>query len=125
MPSDHSPDEATERHVAANGVAPIGHSGSPEPVEDGDAPADIPSPPVVIITPAHVLEYWHGYIDERPAAKFIGVEVRTLQRWRQTGEGPVFFRLSSRCVKYTRFKLREHALARARQSTSDMGAEAA
>ena len=105
----------------ADGAAPIGHNGPPQPVEDGGAPAEAQAPPEIAITPDDVLAYWNALIGEAAAAAFLDVEVRTMQKWRQTGAGPVFYRLSSRCLKYTRLKLREHALAHARSSTSDMG----
>lgn len=34
------------------------------------------------------------------AARLLGVSVRSLERWRTTGEGPVFVRLGQRRVAY-------------------------
>ena len=69
--------------------------------------------------------YWYELIDEKIMAPFMGVTVRTLQKWRQTGEGPKFVALSARCKKYRRIDGRAHAEARLRSSTSDPGPEAA
>lgn len=68
---------------------------------------------------------WYGLIDERAAAAYLGVSVRTMQNGRQTGTGPPFVRLSARCIKYIRINLRAHAEARLVTSTSDPGLEAA
>lgn len=70
-------------------------------------------------------DYWHALIDERAAAAFLDVSVRTMQSKRQTGDGPPFVRLSARSVKYTRYRLRAHAEARLVTSTSDPGLEVA
>lgn len=70
------------------------------------------------------LDYWHCLVDERVAADFLDLTPRTLQGWRQKGEGPKFVRLSNRCVKYRRINLKQHADERLRSSTSDPGPEA-
>ncbi|MFI4985812.1 MAG: helix-turn-helix transcriptional regulator [Alphaproteobacteria bacterium] len=64
-------------------------------------------------------------IDEKVAAEFLGVTARTMQKWRQTGGGPVYVAYSSRCVRYRRAALKAWADARERASTSDPGQEAA
>ena len=69
--------------------------------------------------------FWHELIDEKPAADFLDVKPRTMQKWRQTGEGPEYVRLSARCIRYTRALLRAYAEARIRKSTSDPGEGAA
>ena len=69
--------------------------------------------------------YWHGLINEREAAKFLHLTVRTLQGLRQRGGGAKFIRLSSRCVRYRRIDLRNWVEARLRSSTSDPGPEGA
>ena len=66
------------------------------------------------------LDYWHSLIDERAAATFLGLEQRTLQSWRQNGRGCEFIRISSRCIRYTRARLKSFADDRARHSTSDV-----
>ena len=71
--------------------------------------------------PPNADDYWHGLIDEKAAANFRGVTRRKMQKDRQTGNGPRYFRLSSRCVRYTRYHLREDAESRMRTSTSDPG----
>ena len=69
--------------------------------------------------------YWHELIPETEAADFLDVTPRSLQSWRQRGGGPPFFRLSARCVKYTRYRLKRWYDARMRSSTSDPGEAAA
>ena len=41
----------------------------------------------------------------RDAARYMGVDFNTVKRWRRTGEGPPFYRYSSRCVRYKRAEL--------------------
>ncbi len=65
--------------------------------------------------------YWHELIPETEAADFLDVTPRSLQSWRQRGGGPPFFRLSARCIKYTRFRCKTWADGRMRSSTSDPG----
>ena len=67
------------------------------------------------------LEFWFSLINERAMAEFMGLTDRTLQKWRRTGEGPKFVRISNRCVKYRRIDGREFSEARLRSSTSDPG----
>ena len=75
--------------------------------------------------PPDATDYWHTLIDERTAAKFLGVTDRSMQKWRQTGGGCRYIALSSRCLRYRRIDLREFAEARLRKSTSDPGQAAA
>ena len=56
---------------------------------------------------------------EREAADFLGVTTRALQKWRTTGNGPRFVRISSRCVRYRRRDLMEWSEARLKSSTSE------
>jgi predicted DNA-binding transcriptional regulator AlpA len=56
---------------------------------------------------------------EREAADFLGVTTRALQKWRATGSGPRFVRISSRCVRYRRRDLISWAEARLKSSTSE------
>ena len=69
-------------------------------------------------------EYWHGLINEKVAGAFLGLTDRTMQGYRRKGGGPEFIRISSRCLRYTRFKCRVWYEARLRASTSDPGPEA-
>lgn len=68
------------------------------------------------------LGHWYSLIDEKAAARELGVIDRTMQNYRQRGGGPKFIRLSSRCIRYRRIDLREWVEARLRHSTSDTGA---
>ena len=85
------------------------------PPEDGEA-----SPPNQFLD----AEYWDALIPEEPAGAFLGVTPRTMQKMRQRGDGPPYIVLSSRCLRYTRRRLKKYADARLRTSTSDPGAEA-
>ena len=75
--------------------------------------------------PALDPEYWYGLIDEKVMAEFLDVTDRSLQKWRQTGDGPKFVRISARCVKYRRIDGRAYSEARLRSSTGDPGPEVA
>ena len=65
--------------------------------------------------------YWHSLIPESEAADFLDVTPRALQDWRQRGTGPPYVKISARCVKYTRFRMKRWYDARLRSSTSDPG----
>ena len=67
------------------------------------------------------LTFWHELISETEAADFVDLTPRSMQSMRQRGDGPPFFRLSARCVKYTRFRLKCWYDSRLRSSTSDFG----
>ena len=56
---------------------------------------------------------------EREAADFLGVSTRALQKWRATGSGPQFVRISSRCVRYRRRDLIAWAENRLKSSTAE------
>ncbi len=83
----------------------IGHNGPPSEI---DAPA-----------------FWHELISETEAAKFLNLTTRSMQAMRQRGGGPPFFRLSARCIKYTRLRCKTWYDGRMRASTSDSGEAAA
>ena len=60
------------------------------------------------------------YLSTREAAEYLGLSARTLDRYRVSGEGPVFHRFGGR-VRYTRGDLDAWAKARRRASTADDG----
>ena len=60
------------------------------------------------------------YLDTRAAAAHLGLSTRTLDRYRVSGEGPVFLRFGGR-VRYLRGDLDAWARTRRRTSTSDDG----
>ncbi len=66
-------------------------------------------------------DYWFSLIDEKAAADFLDLTSRTMQKFRQVGDGAHFVRISARCVKYRRVDLKAYADARLRSSTSDSG----
>ena len=67
-------------------------------------------------------EFWFALIDEKEAGRFLNLGIRTMQKYRQTGNGPKFVRLSGRCVRYRRFDRNVWNESRLRKSTSDPGA---
>ncbi|MEQ9643222.1 MAG: DNA-binding protein [Alphaproteobacteria bacterium] len=67
--------------------------------------------------------FWHSLIDERQAGAFVGLGERAMQAYRQRGGGPLFVRISARCVRYRRVDLKAWADDRLRRSTSDDGSE--
>lgn len=58
-------------------------------------------------------------INEHEAADYIGHSVRTLQKWRVTGGGPKYVRVSARSIRYRRRDLNEWIEARIRSHTSE------
>jgi hypothetical protein len=64
--------------------------------------------------------------DEAGAARFLGgdkpLSVRTMQRWRQTGEGPEFFKMGGKLIRYSEDKLVAYRDGRRRTSTSEAAA---
>ena len=67
--------------------------------------------------------FWHELINEKAAAEFLNISVRTVQAKRQKGGGPRYVRLSSRCIRYRRADLRKWTEERLVTSTSDPGLE--
>ncbi len=65
-----------------------------------------------------------NYLSTRRAAAFLGLSPRTLDRYRVTGEGPVYHRFGNR-ILYRREDLEAWAGARRVRSTSDGGAGSA
>ena len=61
------------------------------------------------------------YLSTRQAAEYLGLSTRTLDRYRVSGDGPVFHRFGGR-VRYLRDDLDAWAASRRRRSTSDDGA---
>ncbi|GAB0115741.1 helix-turn-helix transcriptional regulator [Acidisoma sp. C75] len=60
-------------------------------------------------------------LSPREAAAYLGATEAALERWRSTGEGPPFIKLSHRCVRYARVDLDTHISASRRRSTADRG----
>ena len=61
-----------------------------------------------------------NYLPTREAAHYLGLSARTLNRYRVSGDGPVFHRFGGR-VRYRRDDLDAWAAARRRVSTVDDG----
>ena len=60
-------------------------------------------------------------LTEKEVAKITGFSVRTLQKWRLTGEGPQFVRVSARAIRYRRCDIDAWIERNLRISTSDHG----
>ena len=60
------------------------------------------------------------YLSTPQAAAILGLSPRTLERYRVTGEGPVFAKLG-RLVRYSQADIEQWAARRCRRSTSDDG----
>ena len=60
------------------------------------------------------------YLNNREAAEYLGLSVRTMNRYRVTGDGPPYYRLGNR-VRYVRAELDEWVGGSRRTSTSDDG----
>ncbi len=83
---------------------------------NGDAAADAPVGGAVT---ASDQEFWYELITEMPAAEFLNLTPRKMQKDRQVGGGPKFIRISARCIRYRRIDLREYAEARMISNTSE------
>ena len=66
-------------------------------------------------------DYLDTLLSEEQAANLLGHETRTLQKWRVTGNGPVYVNFSRRSVRYRRRDLLAFIEAHTRTSTSDTG----
>lgn len=62
-------------------------------------------------------------LDEVQAGAFLGLTPRALQAMRQRGGGPLFVRISSRCIRYRRRDLIAWTESRLARSTSDTSCE--
>jgi len=61
-----------------------------------------------------------AYFNPREAAACLGLSTRTLERYRVSGDGPVFVKLGGK-VRYLREDLDAWVRSRRRKSTSDDG----
>ena len=62
-------------------------------------------------------------LNEKEAAKYLGLTTRALQNWRYTGEGPVYIRISSRCIRYREEDIESFVDTRMRKSTAERNVE--
>jgi len=53
----------------------------------------------------------------KEAAEFLKVDENTLSKWRSTGMGPCYVKVSSRAIRYEESELRRFKAERTRQST--------
>jgi len=60
-------------------------------------------------------------LKESQAAKILGVSPRAMQKWRSNGRGPIYVRISARCIRYRTSDLAKWTADRLRRSTSDAG----
>ena len=63
-------------------------------------------------------DFWDGLVDEGVASDFLCQSPRTIQKWRVTGFGPVFYK-SGRSIRYRRRDLANWIESRRQRSTSD------
>ena len=70
------------------------------------------------LTPTEQAVYAGGLLNNREAAEYLGLSVRTMNRYRVTGDGPPYYRLGNR-VRYVRAELDEWVTGSRRTSTSD------
>ncbi len=66
------------------------------------------------------IDGFESLLNERQAAKLLSVSPRALQKWRSNGRGPLFVRISARCIRYRPRDLATWATDRIRRSTSDI-----
>ena len=59
-------------------------------------------------------------LTEEQAAAFQGVTKRAMQSWRFLGTGPKYIRISARCIRYTKRRLKEHSENHLQSSTSEV-----
>jgi predicted DNA-binding transcriptional regulator AlpA len=60
-------------------------------------------------------------LDTQAAARHCGLSKPTLERYRLTGDGPVFVKIGRKCVRYRMEDLNDWLVSRLRKSTSDQG----
>lgn len=60
-------------------------------------------------------------LSEKEVAQLTGFSIRTLQGWRWRGTGPLFIRVSPRCIRYRLSDVEAWIEQRLRSSTSDPG----
>jgi len=89
-------------------------------LEDGPTRSEISA---ALESDADSLDYWHSLINENEAGTFLNLTPGTMQIMRQRGDGPLFIRLSARCIRYTRTHLKKYADEHLRTSTASRGLE--
>lgn len=63
-------------------------------------------------------------LTEKEASRILGFSIRTLQKWRIQGRGPIFVRVSPRAIRYRLDDLESWIIESLRTSTSDATEEA-
>ena len=58
-------------------------------------------------------------VNETVAGEFLGVTPRAMQAWRYKGGGPVFVKISARCVRYRIVDLMDFIESRLAHNTSE------
>lgn len=59
------------------------------------------------------------FYNTKQAAEYLNLKDSTLEKWRVTGDGPVFVALSGRAVRYRESDLCSFVESRVRKSTSE------
>ncbi len=99
-------DEHTKPRLG-NGLRPLPQGGStarPAPPTEGVAKPAMPG--AGLLTPAE-------------AAKRLGVDMRVLERWRGTGDGPAYVKFTSRTLRYRAEDLDAFVSGRVRRNTAE------
>lgn len=58
-------------------------------------------------------------LTENDAAQLLSISPRTLRNWRVIGDGPVYVRVSGRCIRYRFEDLKGFIAQRTQSSTSE------
>jgi predicted DNA-binding transcriptional regulator AlpA len=59
-----------------------------------------------------------GYLNERAVSAYLGISMRTIQRWRLNGDGPPYYAFGPRRILYRQSDLDAWAITRRVGSTS-------
>lgn len=88
----------------------------PQAAAPSGAPAQPATPPGVVTRGG---EHRRGeLITPAQAANLLRVQVKVLERWRGTGEGPAYVRLSSKTIRYRHEDVDTFVAGRVRASTA-------
>lgn len=58
------------------------------------------------------------FFSSKELAEYWGIKIQTLQKWRITGNGPIYFKIGGRCM-YPRKAIKEYQKNRVFRATSE------
>lgn len=67
-------------------------------------------------------QQWATFVRPEEAGRILGLSPSTLAKWRMTGDGPPFQKLSARCVRYAVADLEAWMASRTRLTTEKAAA---